>query len=266
MADPAQVRQIAMNLVMNASEAIGDGEGVITVRAVALDPGEDVAGDLAIGELADSRHVLLEVTDTGEGMDAATLPQIFDPFFTTKFAGRGLGLAAVLGIMRRHGGALRVRSRKGSGSSFSVLLPVQEGDGLAEAVPGAGPRDAWSGAGTLLVVDDEEAVRSIASRMLRATGFEVLLAANGREALALLEAERDRIRAVLLDLTMPRMDGEETLRSIRKVSPDLPVVLCSGYDVVMKQERFAGLGVSGFLHKPFRLAELQRALRSALGD
>jgi CheY-like chemotaxis protein len=199
-------------------------------------------------------------------MDAATLPRIFDPFFSSKFAGRGLGLAAVLGIVRRHRGALRVRSQKGAGSSFLVLLPVKEDGGLTDAGPGACPSGAWRSAGTLLIVDDEEPVRSMASRMLRAMGFEVLLAANGVEALALLEAKQGRIRAVLLDLTMPRMDGEATLRGMRKVSPNLPVVLCSGYDVVESQERFADLRVSGFLHKPFRLAELQRVLRHALGE
>jgi nitrogen-specific signal transduction histidine kinase len=188
MADPAQLRQIVMNLVINASEAIGEREGVITVRAAALDPGKDLAGDIGVGNLADGRHVLLEVTDTGDGMDAVILPRIFDPFFTTKFAGRGLGLAAVLGIVRRHCGALRVRSQKGAGSSFLVLLPVKEDGGLTDAGPEACPAGAWRSAGTLLIVDDEESVRSMASRMLRAMGFEVLLAANGVEALALLEA------------------------------------------------------------------------------
>jgi signal transduction histidine kinase/CheY-like chemotaxis protein len=266
MADPAQLRQIVMNLVINASEAIGEREGVITVRAAALDPGKDLAGDFGIGDLADGQHVLLEVTDTGDGMDAATLPRIFDPFFTTKFAGRGLGLAAVLGIVRRHCGALRVRSQKGAGSSFLVLLPVKEDGGLTDAGPGACPSGAWRSAGTLLVVDDEESVRSMASRMLRAMGFEVILAGDGVQALARLKEQGGRLRAVLLDLTMPQMDGEETLRGIRAISPDLPVVLCSGYDVFERQGRFADLPFSGYLQKPYRLDELQRALRRALGE
>jgi PAS domain S-box-containing protein len=266
-ADPAQLRQIVMNLVINASEAIGERDGVISLRTAVLGPGEDVAGDVAIGDLPEARHVLLEVTDTGAGMDAATLARIFDPFFSTKYAGRGLGLAAVLGIMRRHGGALRVRSRPGAGSVFSALLPARENAGPAP-VSGTGAEHfpAWRGAGTLLLVDDEETVRSMASRMLRAMGFEVVLAGDGMEALARLEAEGGRIRAVLLDLTMPRMDGEATLRRIREISPDLPVVLCSGYDVSEGQGRFADLTFSGFLQKPFRLAELQRALRRALGE
>ena len=264
MADPAQVRQIVMNLVMNASEAIGEHAGVVTLRAAALDPGTDVAGDFGIGDLANGRHVCLEVSDTGEGIDRQILPQIFDPFFTTKFAGRGLGLAAVLGIVRRHGGALRVRSRRGEGTSFWVLLPASEGAGPNLAGPETGPFRAWRGAGRLLLVDDEESVRSVTSRMLRAMGFEVLLAADGVEALATLEA--GGIRAVLLDLTMPRMDGEATLRALRKISPDLPVVLCSGFDMMGNQKLAADLKVSGFLLKPYRLADLQRALRRALGE
>ena len=266
-ADPAQVRQIAMNLVINASEAIGAREGVVTVSAAALGPGEDVSGDLAIGDISPGSHVLLEVTDTGGGMDTAILPRIFDPFYTTKFAGRGLGLAAVLGIVRRHGGTLRVRSRPGAGSTFSVLLPVAEAGGTDPAPgPGAGPARAWRGAGTILLVDDEEPVRCMAARMLGALGFEVVVAADGVEALARLEEQGQRVRGVLLDMTMPRMDGEATLREIRRIAPGLPVVLCSGYDVCERRERFADPAFSGFLQKPFRLADLERALRHALGE
>ena len=266
-ADPTQVRQIVMNLMINASEASGEQQGVLAVRTSLLGPGEDVGADAAIGDAGPGRHVLLEVTDTGAGIDATTLGRIFDPFFTTKFAGRGLGLAAVLGIVRRHGGALRVRSRPGSGSAFSVLFPVKEGGGPAPTAGArAGGADAWRGAGTLLLVEDEEPVRDITSRMLHAMGFEVVAAGDGVEALERLTAEGNRIRAVLLDLTMPRMDGEEALRGIRAISPDLPVVLCSGYDVFENQGRFADLEFNGFLQKPFRLAELQRALRRVLGE
>jgi PAS domain S-box-containing protein len=264
-ADPAQVRQIVMNLVINASEACGEREGAITVGTAMLPPGVDVAGDVAIGELGPGAHVVVEVADSGAGMDAADLPRIFDPFFSTKFAGRGLGLAAVLGVVRRHGGALRVRSRPGAGSTFTVLLPALEGAGAPPPLgPGSEPPSDWRGAGTLLLVDDEEQVRRTASRMLQAMGFDVVVAGDGVEALARLAEGGGRIRAVLLDLTMPRMDGEETLRSIRATSPGLPVVLCSGYDVLEREGRFADLEFSGFIQKPFRLAELQRSLRRAL--
>ncbi|HEY5999934.1 MAG TPA: ATP-binding protein, partial [bacterium] len=266
-ADPAQLRQIVMNLVINASEAIGEHEGAINVRTAALAPGEQVAGDLVVGDLAAGRRVLLEVADTGEGMDAATLPRVFDPFFSTKFAGRGLGLPVVAGIVRRHGGAVSVRSRRGAGSTFSVVLPASEDARPAAAVaPGDVQPGAWRGSGAILLVDDEEPVRDMASRMLRAMGFGVLEAADGLEALGTLEKHGGEIRAVLLDLTMPRMDGEETLRRIRATLPKLPVVLCSGYDVLERQGRFAELAPSGFVQKPFRLADLQRALRRALGE
>jgi CheY-like chemotaxis protein len=199
-------------------------------------------------------------------VDARTLARIFAPFFTRKFAGRGPGLAAVLGIAQRHGGALRVRSRPGAGTSFSVRLPAREGNGLSVSDPGPRPPAAWCGSGKLLLVDDAEAVRSVASRMLTAMGFEVLVAGGGRESLEVLNVEANRIRAVLLDLSMPHLDGEATLRSIRQVMPDLPVVLVTGYDVSECQERFSDLGFDGFLQKPFRVADLSRAVRGALGE
>jgi PAS domain S-box-containing protein len=265
--DPAHMSQVVMNLVLNGAEAVGNRPGRVTVRTGA--DGKTAAGaDLVIGRIdPGAEAVLIEVTDTGSGMDQETLQRIFDPFFTTKFTGRGLGLAAVQGIVLRHGGVLAVNSLPGTGSVFRVLLPAAGPPGSAAAAqPGSVPETVpWRGSGTVLVVDDEEAVRTMASRMLRAIGFEAVAAPNGAAALALIGERGDTVNAVLLDLTMPRMDGCETFRELRHLRPDLPVILCSGFDLLGSEDRFPGLDFSGFLHKPYRIAELTEALRKALG-
>jgi PAS domain S-box-containing protein len=273
-ADPAQLRQIVMNLVVNGAEAAGDAAGRVMVRT---GPGGDAAAadaDLVLGGLERGRQgVLLEVADTGCGMDPDTLRRAFDPFFSTKFTGRGLGLAAVRGIVLRHKGALAVRSRPGGGSRFRVLFPEAGPAPAAAPAPAPGARSgaadppaAWRGSGAVLVVDDEEQVRTMAARMLAALGFTALAAAGGREAAELVAAGGAEIRAVLLDLTMPEMDGRETLARLRALRGDLPVILCSGYDLLEHTERYADLALSGFLQKPYRVAELASALRTALGE
>jgi PAS domain S-box-containing protein len=267
-ADPAQMRQVVMNLVLNGTEAMGSRPGRIAVRTAAGGKAA-VDADLVIGRIAPGvEAVLVEVTDTGSGIDRETLQRIFDPFFTTKFTGRGLGLAALQGIVLRHGGAITVSSIPGTGSVFRVFLPAAGPPGLTVAVrPAAAPAAApWRGGDAVLVVDDEDSVRTMASRMLAAIGFEAVTAAGGAEALALIGVRGESIRAVLLDLTMPRMDGCETFRELRRLRADLPVILCSGYDVLDDAERFAGLDFGGFLQKPYRIAELTDVLRKALGD
>jgi CheY-like chemotaxis protein len=259
-ADPAQMRQIVMNLVINASEAIGDREGVITVRLGSVGPGKDIMGDVAIGELGGGPHVHLEVADTGDGMDAATLQRIFDPFFTTKFTGRGLGMAAVLGIVRGHKGAIGVSSEPGKGSVFTIYLPTSASEpdhrvGPAEAQP-------WRGQGRVLLVDDEESVRMVGAEMLRELGFEVETAADGIEALERCRERRPDL--VVLDLTMPRMDGEQAFRELRARYPALRVVMSSGYNEAEIAQRFPGAGPDGFVQKPYTLSALKGVLRAAL--
>ena len=193
------------------------------------------------------------------------MSKIFDPFFTTKFTGRGIGLAAVLGIVRGHKGAIKVQSTVGQGTTFTVLFPVA-GKAPALSAGRKPPMVGWRGSGVILLVDDEAAIRDIGGHMLQRLGFEVILAEDGREALEKVREHGDRITAIVLDLTMPNMDGEETLRELHQIRTDIPVILSSGYSKQDVAERFAGKGVAGFVPKPYTLDNLQSALQQLLGN
>ena len=263
-ADVSQVRQVLMNLILNAAQAIGDRSGIITVAISAMDCDQDYLDTtFASEQLAAGRYVYLEITDTGEGMDAETLPRIFDPFFSTKDAGRGLGLAATLGIVRGHQGAIKVYSELGRGSTFKVLLPEHSEPAVRRAAIPADLGD-FVGHGIVLVVDDEEHVRRVASRVLRRLGFEVLTAEDGREALAIYRSHQDEIVLVLLDMMMPRMGGERTFTELRRIDADVRVLLTSGYNEQDAVARFVGRGLAGFIQKPYPKGELERAVKEAL--
>jgi CheY-like chemotaxis protein len=196
-------------------------------------------------------------------MSRETQQRIFDPFFTTKFTGRGLGLAAVLGIVRAHRGAILVESTLGHGTSFTVLLPPA----LALAAPVAGPPtsgDPWRGHGTVLVVDDESVARDVTTDMLRRIGFATDGAADGRQALAHLDAADPTFVAVVLDLTMPGPSGLDVHREIRRRNPTIPVLLVSGFSAYDARDALAVGVPTAFLQKPFRLADLAGALRVLL--
>jgi two-component system cell cycle sensor histidine kinase/response regulator CckA len=284
-ADATQLRQVIMNLTINASEAIGDRPGTISLSTARVTL---AAGDLAdtpfAPDLPGGDYVRLEVRDDGCGMDAATRERIFDPFFTTKFTGRGVGLAAVLGIVRGHRGAIAVESTPGHGTTFRLFLPAMNepveaivrltgtaSAALAAAVPepaaAAAASDPRAGRGrsTVLVVDDEEPVRSVAASLLRAFGYEVATATDGQAAVDHFAATPARYDVVLLDLTMPRMDGDEACRELRRMRPEVKVVLMSGFDEQDASARFAGLGLNGFLPKPFTADALLERVRTALG-
>jgi len=263
--DASQISQVIMNLAINASEAIREQGGVITISTGVTECSDEyLKKTYAPENLAPGRYLTLEVSDTGVGMDKATQGRIFEPFFTTKFTGRGLGLSAVLGIVRAHRGALRLRSELGEGTTFKIILPASDAD--AESLGGApGTTESnWRGEGTILFVDDEQALRTLGATMLAALGFTVLAAADGREALSVYAEHRDEISLVLMDLTMPRMDGEEAFRGLRLIDPDVRVVLSSGYVENDLAARFAGKGLAGFVHKPYSLAELAKQMRAAL--
>ena len=259
-ADATQMRQIVMNLVINASEAIGDKSGVIAITTGCMDCDHRYLKDVWLDEnITEGLYVYLEIADSGCGMDQETLSKIFDPFFTTKFTGRGLGMAAVLGIIRGHKGAIKVYSEVGRGSTFKVLLPASgKPPELFNGEPGT---HAWQGSGTVLLVDDEETVRAIGSEMLKELGFTTITACDGREALAIFKQTPD-ISCVILDLTMPHMDGEQCFRELRLLNPDVKVIMSSGYNEQEVTQKFVGKGLAGFVQKPYKLSVLQAAIRN----
>ena len=258
--DAGQIRQVIMNLITNASDAIGAASGRIDVITGRVSAGRDYLRDACVGaDLAPGEFVFAEVRDNGCGMDAATMNKIFDPFFTTKFSGRGLGLAAALGIVRSHRGAIKISSTPGAGTTFRVLLPATSRRVAAAQAPiaeGTTPVDAH-----VLVVDDEASVRAIAEESLRRAGFHVATAHDGQSAVDLVR-ERD-FAAVLLDLTMPGMPGAEAFDMMRRLRPGLPIVLTSGYSRQHTAARFDGRKVEAFIQKPFLPSALVRVLQAA---
>ena len=265
-ADPAQIQQVVMNLLTNASDALGDGPGTIGIRTGVLeaDRARLSSGYPAEG-LIEGRYVFVEVSDTGFGMDANTKARMFEPFFTTKFTGRGLGLAAVLGIVRGHGGTILVESTPGKGTTFTVLFPCSEVP-LEETPPAAPPAGPQSGTGTVLIVDDERPVREVARRILEHAGFAARTAAAAVEGIEHFRAHADEIDAVLLDMTMPELSGEEVFRELRRIRPGVRVVLTSGYTEQDALCRFNETGLAGFISKPFDadtlIAKMQDAIRA----
>jgi signal transduction histidine kinase len=253
-ADPSQMQQLVMNLVINAAEAIGDKTGTVEVTT-------------AVRHLkkAPGVYVVLKVRDNGCGMEEATKARIFDPFFTTKFTGRGLGLAAAQGIVRSHTGSIRVTSRPGHGSTFEVCLPATERQAeLWQATSVARSPSALSGAGVILVVDDEDLVRRAAKAALQSYGYTVVEAENGLEGVELFAQMQDSISLVLLDLTMPVMTGEETYRQLKAIRPDVPVIVSSGYDETEAARRFGGENVVDFIKKPYVAQKLGHMVQAAL--
>ena len=262
IADVTQMRQMIVNLIVNAGEAIGENPGTITVTTGAVQATrEDFASSHLSPDLHEGEYVFLEVSDTGCGMDAATRAKIFDPFFTTKFTGRGLGLAAVFGIVRGHRGAIRVTSHPGIGTAFRILLPSTGSRSLQSEFTFASRPGS---AGLILLVDDEEPIRTITRRMLGNFGYEVLTAADGLAAVEQVRTHGARLSAVILDLTMPRMDGAEAFQEMRLLQPGLRVLLMSGFAEQQAIVRFAGQGLTGFLQKPFKPEHLREKLSAVL--
>jgi PAS domain S-box-containing protein len=264
-ADPGQVQQVIMNLITNASEAIDEHVGVVTI---ATGVQEFDAAYLARSRVEDKpppdRYVYVDVSDTGCGMSADTLGRLFEPFFTTKFTGRGLGMAAVLGIMRGHHGAIIVDSEVGRGTTIRVLFPVL-GPSPAEVAVAATARKVQPElSGMALVVDDEEIVRSLCVAYLGRLGLRTLVAADGVEALQQFSDHADEIVCVILDLKMPRMDGVSTFRALKRLRPEVQVILCSGYNEQEATREFAGEGLAAFLQKPYGLQDLKRKIEQLL--
>jgi PAS domain S-box-containing protein len=266
MADAVQIRQALTSLVTNAAEALGYRAGTISVRTRLLDADRAyLASTIPAPELPAGRYAALEVADDGAGMDAATRARIFDPFFTTKFTGRGLGLAAVLGIVRGHGGTIHVEGEVGRGTTITLLFPTAP---AAQRPPDAArPADVAPAAGrTVLIIDDEDTVRRVIARVLERAGFTVLTASDGPGGVECFRANEDRIDCVLLDLTMPGMSGGQVIPALRRVRPSARIVVMSGYTAEDVEAHLRGQSVAGFLHKPFHPADLRAAIGRALAE
>ncbi len=264
-ADATQMRQIIMNLVTNASDAIDKTSGVISLSTGAVDcDAAYLASTYIDEELPEGQYVFVEVTDTGSGMSEETMQKLFDPFYSTKFTGRGLGLSAVLGIIRGHSGAIKVYSEPGKGSSIKILFPACCAYDEISISEDERSSKEWSGSGTILLVDDEESILSIGRKMIERLGFDVLTARDGREALNQFDANPEGIDLVILDLTMPHLDGEETFRELRRLRKDIRILMSSGYNEQEITQRFAGKSLAGFLQKPYIFNELKDKVREIL--
>jgi two-component system CheB/CheR fusion protein len=250
-ADSSQMQQIVMNLVLNAAEATDQTKGgtvAVTTELMLLNASSIASIEFVSGTLSPGPYIVFEVRDNGGGMDPETKSKIFDPFFTTKFTGRGLGLSAVEGILRTHKGAIALKSQSGKGSTFQVFLPASQKAKSAAAVEQEGSS---TGAGTILIVDDEEIVRSTAKASLERAGFDVLVAESGEKAIEILIGTATKISLIVLDMGMPDMSGKEVLQQIRTLGIEVPVLICSGYSEAEVVREFASLDIAGFAQKPF---------------
>jgi PAS domain S-box-containing protein len=259
-ADQTQLQQVIMNLVINAAEAIPeDVAGSVKITAAARKPTtDDHLRAIAPLPVSDQTYVILTVADTGQGMTPEVQSRIFDPFFTTKFTGRGLGLSAVLGIVKAHQGAITLKTAPGEGTTITLLLPPARRAALVEPTPAMRK---VRGGGTVLVVDDEQAVRLVAQRTLEHHGYRTLLAENGRQAIAMLKAHPEVV-AIVLDLAMPDMTGDQAAPHLREINPGVPIVLSSGYPEGEARRKFDGAGITGFLQKPYRASTLIERLEN----
>jgi CheY-like chemotaxis protein len=261
LADPAQIHQVVMNLVMNAAQAMEYTGGVIEVRLV----------DLTLDEIAAQRHELkpgsyvqLTVRDTGGGIAPAIMGRIFDPYFTTKEVGKGtgMGLAVVHGIVTHHGGTISVQSVLDQGASFQVYFPVREAEPLPTSPP---PTVSLSlGQECILFIDDEQALVSMGKEFLERLGYDVVTETSSTEALALFIRQPDRFDLVITDMTMPGMTGDRLAKELRRLRPDIPIILCTGFSHHLNEEEAKAIGINAFLMKPFLLRELAETVRTVL--
>lgn len=266
--DRSQIHQAVMNVVINAAESIS-GEGLVRISTspVALSQ-TDLASCFLTEGVEPGVYTRIAVQDNGCGMDEYTLSRIFDPFFSTKFTGRGLGLAAVLGIVRAHRGTVRVISAPGSGTTFEMFFPAADLDSASETLQMTDSgrfASTWNGSGIVLFVDDEETVRSVGKRLLSRMGFEVVLASDGVEAVETFARYGDTIGLVIMDMTMPRMDGREALDHIRRIRPDVKVILSTGYSEWDVASSFLTRNFDAFIQKPYNYKDLKEVVKSVLG-
>ncbi len=261
-ADQGQIEQVLLNLYVNALHAMpGGGYLYLETSNVTLDDAFVKPYSVEPG-----KYAKMSVTDTGVGMDEKTQQRIFDPFFTTKEMGRGtgLGLASVYGIVRNHKGIISVYSKKGYGATFNIYFPVSEKDMTRPARPA--DEEVLKGTETILLVDDEERILDAVAAMLEHLGYTVLLAQGGEAALAMYQANKDTIDAVILDVIMPGMGGGEIYDLIKEIDPGAKVILSSGYSFSCESSEIVDRGANGFIQKPFNVMELSHKIRKVMDN
>jgi len=249
--DAAQLRQVVMNLITNASDAMNDKPGTITLSTSVIECDSEYLSTCYVGEdLLPGKYVCVGVQDTGCGMDAETQARIFDPFFTTKVTGRGLGLAAVLGIVRAHKGALRVYSELGKGTDFNVIFPCSSNQ-QEEVVVAKEPKSVWKASGTILVIDDDDVVLTVTEQIIRKVGFDVIKASRAGLGIEEFRKNVDKVLAIVLDVTLPEVTVADVLQGLHQIRKDVPVILMSGYSEQSATEGLPAGSYQGFLQKPF---------------
>jgi two-component system cell cycle sensor histidine kinase/response regulator CckA len=263
-ADVAQMRQLIMNLITNASDALEDRAGTIRVRTGVEQVTTRPDGLYGAAPLASGAYAFLEVADDGCGMDEETRARLFEPFFTTKFTGRGLGLSAVQGIVRGHSGGIVLHTAPGRGTTMKVLLPSSDQAPASVQDPASRAASKWIGKGGALLVDDDHRVRAVTALLLRDLGFEVIQVASGREAIDEFARSASKVRFVMLDVTMPDLSGDQVLQELRRLRPNVPVLICSGYSEDEMRSRFGGKDMKTFLQKPYTLQALEERVRQLL--
>jgi two-component system, NtrC family, sensor kinase len=265
--DANQLRQMLVNLVVNGAEAIGNAGGTVALRSSVRECDAEYLEQTVLGGgLSPGAYVVVEVSDNGCGMDEETRGRMFDPFFSTKFTGRGLGLAAVFGIVRGHEGTITVYTEPGVGSTIKVLLPARERRAGARPVKTPPPETTWQGSGAVLLIDDEQPILDVGKRLLARLGFTVFVAPDGQKGLEIFRQHADAIVCVLLDMSMPGMSGVQVLEALRELRADVPVVMASGFSEDQLEEQIEGRRLDGFIQKPYQLAQLVETLRTALGE
>ncbi len=266
-ANPAQIRQALMNVIVNASESFGEKDGVINI-ATSLTSGCEEPAQYGETQLQQREYIRLQISDTGCGIAEEARAKIFDPFFTTKFAGRGLGLAVVQGIVRAHEGVIDITSTPGHGTIFKILLPLasQRLKRDPSAASQASGGQSASITATLLFVEDEETLRAAVSKMLRKRGFSVIEAGDGRTASDLLRSHADKIDVLLLDMTIPGTPSDELAAEATRIRPDIKIILTSAYNQKMVMDRIESPTIRGFIRKPFRLDEIVQLMRDVLAS
>ncbi len=267
IADPSQIRQILVNLTTNASESLEEKHGVIRISTKKIKVTQNLLNECVLAEnIVPGDVVCLEVTDSGVGMHQSEIPKIFDPFFTTKFTGRGLGLAALLGIVRAHGGGIAVTSEVGQGTTFRLIFPIASFPHSAEGTVQSAPVNSASGrqpGALILIIDDEEDIQTAAQLILEHAGYRVLVASDGNLGIRLFQAQASEIAGVLLDLTMPQLNGEEVFRQIRSIRQDTKIVVSSGHSEEEAKKRLEGQDFY-FIQKPYLIDELPRTFQDLL--